>query len=470
MYQAFYAGTIAVPLGKNGKTILTKATRNRFGRGRLKPKSEDQTAELNLEPTKHKYHQKNLPPAPSSHGSLQGHKFEDKFKEAEKSHLESHQEMESWIEISRTDSRIRNSQVLDCMWVYTYKFDEQGYLQKCKARLVVRGDQQQKATAEDIYAATLAGKSFRTLLATAARFDLEMLQFDAVNAFVNAKLPGNIFMRKPPGRRAHLREENILLLKKALYGLRIAPLLWQTELGNTLRELGFQPVPHELCCYSKNGILLFFYVDDIVIAFQKGNREAAEEVIKALRSKYKLTGGNDLQWFLGMEIIRDRTQKLLWVTQNMYLEKIYELRSADTPNASPMTRTELVANEETADKSTANCSEAETTSKYTVTPRSLITRSIGKAHKRPQAATISTRRSANHETEPENPETELVSRPKARIPTRGKSAIEAPTQNDLGASAPLLLLLQYLKSENELQNVETELELTLSSTPAGWRT
>jgi hypothetical protein len=32
------------------------------------------------------------------------------------------------------------SAVLPVMWVFTYKFDEDGYLLKYKARLVVRGD------------------------------------------------------------------------------------------------------------------------------------------------------------------------------------------------------------------------------------------------------------------------------------------------------------------------------------------
>lgn len=43
------------------------------------------------------------------------------------------------------------------------------------------------------------GRSFRTLMAIAARFDLELLQYDAVNAFVNADLKQDIYMRMPPG-------------------------------------------------------------------------------------------------------------------------------------------------------------------------------------------------------------------------------------------------------------------------------
>jgi hypothetical protein len=40
------------------------------------------------------------------------------------------------------------------MWVFTYKFDKDGYLLKHKARLVARGDLQ--TLEEETYAATLA--------------------------------------------------------------------------------------------------------------------------------------------------------------------------------------------------------------------------------------------------------------------------------------------------------------------------
>ena len=72
------------------------------------------------------------------------------------------------------------------MWVYTYKLDELSRLKKCKARLVVRGDQQNNVTSQETYAATLTGRSFRMLMAIAARFGLELRQFDVTNAFVHA--------------------------------------------------------------------------------------------------------------------------------------------------------------------------------------------------------------------------------------------------------------------------------------------
>ena len=143
------------------------------------------------------------------------------FEQAEEDHLKSYHEMKSWIEVQRS-SIPKKQQILDCMWVYLYKFDKHGCFLKCKARFVVQGDQQAAHLRESTYAATLAGRSFRALITIAARFDLELIQYDAINAFVNAKLDEEVYMKMPSGYRC---TGTILKLDRALYGLRKSPLL-----------------------------------------------------------------------------------------------------------------------------------------------------------------------------------------------------------------------------------------------------
>ncbi|KAF7566109.1 hypothetical protein PtrM4_144290 [Pyrenophora tritici-repentis] len=124
-----------------------------------------------------------LPPLPTAYSKLEDHPLYDMFKEAEKTHLRSHQQMKSWTEVQASPVKRAGHQILDCMWVYTYKLDKHHRLIKCKARLVVRGDQQRNITSQDTYAATLAGRSFRMLMAIAAKYDLELKQYDVTNAF-----------------------------------------------------------------------------------------------------------------------------------------------------------------------------------------------------------------------------------------------------------------------------------------------
>ena len=144
--------------------------------------------------------------------------------------------MKSWSEIPLKRIKLTGQQILDCMWVYTYKLDKHHRLLKCKARLVVRGDQQRNITSQDTYAATLASRSFRMMMAIAAHYDIELKQYDVTNAFVHATMDREVYMRMP---RGYQKPGTILQVNKALYGLRISPLLWQKEFTTTLQALDF---------------------------------------------------------------------------------------------------------------------------------------------------------------------------------------------------------------------------------------
>ena len=288
-------------------------------------------------------HRKELPEPPRRHEDLQDHPLRERFLEAEEDHLKSHKEMNSWTEVNKQGVP-KKIGILDCMWVYVYKYDKHGRLQKCKARLVVRGDQQQR-TNQNTYAATLAGRSFRTLMALSARFDLELIQYDAVNAFVNAQLNEEVYMRMPPG---HRRQGTVLRLNKALYGLRNSPLLWHKALTGALRQLGFKNVPHEPCCSTLKGIIIFFYVDDIVVAHRWRDKPHADGLMHQLGKRFQLTGGNPLQWFLGIEIIRDREERLIWLSQASYIDKIVKLATLKPAYETPMMIAELLPYKGTA--------------------------------------------------------------------------------------------------------------------------
>ena len=59
---------------------------------------------------------------------------------------------------------------LPLKWVFSDKYDENNVHQRCKARIVVRGDKQMTNTLKSTYAATLAARSFRIMMAIVAHF------------------------------------------------------------------------------------------------------------------------------------------------------------------------------------------------------------------------------------------------------------------------------------------------------------
>jgi hypothetical protein len=121
-----------------------------------------------LEPQKSRLHRDQLPPPPKRWRDLEKHPFRQEFKEAAAEEFKSCQKKGCF---ETTSTTVVGSQILPLMWVFTYKFDEDGLLYKYKARLVVRGDLQEDWG--DTYAATLAARVFRFLMALAAAFGLK---------------------------------------------------------------------------------------------------------------------------------------------------------------------------------------------------------------------------------------------------------------------------------------------------------
>jgi hypothetical protein len=74
---------------------------------------------------------------------------------------------------------------------------------------------------------------------------------DVKSAFLNGDLAEEVYVRQPPGFAAAGKEDLVLRLDKALYGLRQAPRAWNAKLDDTLVELGFSNSTSEHAVYAR---------------------------------------------------------------------------------------------------------------------------------------------------------------------------------------------------------------------------
>ena len=136
-------------------------------------------------------------------------------------------------------------------------------------------------------------------MALTAAFGLTAEQLDAVNAFLNADLDEEVFCWFPEGFEGDTN--SCLQLLRALYGLRRSPLLWLQKLMATLLDLGLRNIPGEPCLFTNDdAVILFFYVDDIVLLYHPTKRETAQHLKWSLQQRFEIRDLGDLQWFLGV--------------------------------------------------------------------------------------------------------------------------------------------------------------------------
>jgi hypothetical protein len=266
-----------------------------------------------------KIHRSELPPEPTNWAEAKRHKFRSEWMKAAQFEVDTLMQKGTFKYVSANMPELALVEVLPLKWVPKYKFDEDGYLTKFKMRVVARGDLQH--TDEDTYAATLAAQTFRAVMAIVAAFDLETRQYDAVNAFVNAKLKNPVYCKAPPGFE---KLNHILMLMMALYGLKISPNLWYNHLIQILEDLGLSQVPGVNCLFTNDWLILLFYVDDIVLIHHSKHTERVMEFEAQLMSKFELRYLGEINHFLGVRVIRQRDQRKIYLIQDSYITKLGE--------------------------------------------------------------------------------------------------------------------------------------------------
>ncbi|CAI7780716.1 unnamed protein product [Closterium sp. NIES-54] len=155
-------------------------------------------------------------------------------------------------------------------WVLKTKYRIDDTVERKKARLVVKGFSQVfGADYDETYSPMSSYVTLRIFLSIVAVLDLNMMQLDMKNAFLQSKLGRVLYMYQPDyfdngtGR--------VCKLLKSLYGLTQSPLLWYRALDGVLQGAASKKSQVDEALYFKagdNGVTcwVLVYVDDLLAA------------------------------------------------------------------------------------------------------------------------------------------------------------------------------------------------------------
>ncbi|KAK2070743.1 hypothetical protein P8C59_005215 [Phyllachora maydis] len=110
---------------------------------------------------------------------------------------------------------------------------------------------------------------------------------------------------------------NIIKLSKALYGLKQSPREWQDKLKILLKSLGYLPLILDPGVFynAKTCHFIVTYIDDCL--FIGPNIGYITDLKKRLNKVYAIKDLGPAAYFLGMQIIRDRPNRRLWLNQSL---------------------------------------------------------------------------------------------------------------------------------------------------------
>ena len=127
-----------------------------------------------------------------------------------------------------------------------------------------------------------AYQTFHLLYALITGFDLDIIQIDVVNAFVNTLVNDKVYFIPP--KSIDLLPRFSLYLRKAIYRLQKSPKLWFLEMSAALQSMGLKTVLDKLCLYIYpiKPIFIFFYINNILVIRHPGCCQQIEDILKQL--------------------------------------------------------------------------------------------------------------------------------------------------------------------------------------------
>ena len=232
---------------------------------------------------------------------------------------------EEFLTSECTSEQLQNA--ISTKWVKRPKGGE------VKCRVCVRGFDQE-VDPDDTYASTPSLITLRLLLTLAIAFDWFVIAGDVSTAFLHALLTDEVFVIPPV---EYYPNGGVLWkLRKAMYGLKQSPKMWQQHFVSVASSLGFKRLKSDsnLYFHEARKVYMLCYVDDLLLFGPKGSCEylfAELQKQLCLRQEGVLESGKSIN-FLGRCITR-RDDSMEMSMPTSYIDKMLE--QLDMTNCKP---------------------------------------------------------------------------------------------------------------------------------------
>jgi histone deacetylase 1/2 len=265
-------------------------------------------------------------------------------------------------------------------WVFKNKVGADGKVERHKSRLVVKGFTQTKGIDYwDTFAPVVNAASFRAMMTKVASEDYNMHQYDVKGAFTIPEMKFLMYAKCPEGYVNHITQnsnisnnvkphflsdqlwkhmitkkiplKDLVLMKndlcvrvlQSVYGTKQGAHDWNKHFNSTAtKQMGFTPSETDPCIYYKNmkdgqKCYICLYTDDILFLYPMDHGMEHDRFQALLSKAYTITDKGIPEYFIGMKITRDRTNRYIYLSQLAKIEQLLvdtemqECKTAPTP-------------------------------------------------------------------------------------------------------------------------------------------
>ncbi|EOY21703.1 Uncharacterized protein TCM_013805 [Theobroma cacao] len=189
--------------------------------------------------------------------------------------------------------RPQKQHVIEVKWIFRRKFNSDGTLNKCKARLVTKGySQLPSIDFMHTFAPVARYETIQLLLAISAALGWKVYNFDVKSTFLNGTLKEEVYVEQPEGFKDESNPDKVYSFNEAtLYVLK-----------------------HK----NQAQVIVSLYVDDLMIT--GCNTTAIDRFRSEMEKNFEMFDLGLMNYFLGMEICQ--TDKGIFLSQGNYIQTI----------------------------------------------------------------------------------------------------------------------------------------------------
>ena len=196
----------------------------------------------------------------------------------------------------------KGRKVIKNRWVFDKKTDG------CKkACLVTKGFLQiEGIDFNEIFSPVVRFETVQLMLMLSALEDWHITGLDVKSTFLYGKLDEELYMEQPEGFKMQSQEHKVFRLKRAIYGLKQAVLVWWKALDKYMAALGCMRLQSDSGLFvhkSRNSmVIVIVYVDDVL--FMGNDKILVHKLKSDFMHKWECRDLGDVKEFLCMCILK----------------------------------------------------------------------------------------------------------------------------------------------------------------------
>ena len=218
---------------------------------------------------------------------------------------------------------LNDRHVLKDKWIYKLKREIDEKMIRFKTRWVVRSfEQREDLNYNETFVAVIKSMNYKIIFAIIAANDWNLKQMNVITVFLYENVEEKIYMKLSTEYKQSIK---ICRLRKVFYDLKQSSRMWYNIFASFLKKHEFIFLDVDFNVFFNEKFIIVIYVDDIFLI--EFNLKHIVVVKRVFNERFKMIDLSSLQFYLNMSIERNRSNRILFFSQKIYLKKVFKNHS-----------------------------------------------------------------------------------------------------------------------------------------------